>query len=78
VTAFRFVDDCSSAHAGDRHHDARVPRRGVGDWAFWDATGRINVLDRATDDTLDLLAANGLREVASVSNPPAAHAGFDR
>jgi anaerobic magnesium-protoporphyrin IX monomethyl ester cyclase len=36
----------------------------VGDWAVWDATGRINVLNRASDVTLDLLAHNGLREVA--------------
>lgn len=37
---------------------------GVGDWAVWDATGRINVLHRASDATLDTLARNGLREVA--------------
>ncbi|MGH3856814.1 MAG: radical SAM protein, partial [Pseudonocardiaceae bacterium] len=37
---------------------------GVGDWAVWDATGRINVLHRASDATLDGLARNGLREVA--------------
>ena len=30
----------------------------------WDATGRINVLHRAPDATLDLLHRNGLREVA--------------
>jgi anaerobic magnesium-protoporphyrin IX monomethyl ester cyclase len=36
----------------------------VGDWAVWDATGRINVLDRVSDATLDRLVRNGLREVA--------------
>jgi hypothetical protein len=36
----------------------------VGHWAAWDATGRINILDRASDTTLDQLRANGLREVA--------------
>lgn len=65
VTAFRFVDDLflgarrvidtmMGAFAGDD----------IGSWARWDATGRINVLHRASDATLDLLAANGLREVA--------------
>jgi anaerobic magnesium-protoporphyrin IX monomethyl ester cyclase len=65
VTAFRFVDDLflgarrvidsmMRAFAGDK----------IGEWAQWDATGRINVLHRASDDVLDTLAANGLREVA--------------
>jgi anaerobic magnesium-protoporphyrin IX monomethyl ester cyclase len=65
VTAFRFVDDlflgyerfirkCMAAfsahHAGRRY--------------AWDATGRINILYRADDELLDVLAVNGLREVA--------------
>lgn len=65
VHAFRFVDDLflgvrrvidtmMTAFAGER----------IGDWASWDATGRINVLHRADDTTLDGLARNGLREVA--------------
>ncbi|XVV04091.1 B12-binding domain-containing radical SAM protein [Actinosynnema sp. CA-248983] len=65
VTAFRFVDDLflgarrvintmMAAFSADR----------VGDWAQWDATGRINVLARESDDVLDTLVANGLREVA--------------
>ncbi|WP_336159916.1 B12-binding domain-containing radical SAM protein [Amycolatopsis sp. VC5-11] len=65
VNAFRFVDDLFLG----------VPRviktmmkaftaDYVGDWAQWDATGRINVLHRMSDDMLDTLAANGLREVA--------------
>ncbi len=65
VDAFRFVDDLflgvprviktmMTAFTADH----------VGDWAQWDATGRINVLHRTSDDMLDTLAANGLREVA--------------
>jgi len=65
VTAFRFVDDlflgyerfirkCMTAFTS-----ADIGRRYV-----WDATGRINILYRADDQLLDLLAANGLREVA--------------
>ena len=65
VTAFRFVDDLflgwkrviETMMAG-------FTRDRVGDWARWDATGRINVLDRTPDSMLDTLAANGLREVA--------------
>ncbi|WP_410665293.1 B12-binding domain-containing radical SAM protein [Amycolatopsis sp. lyj-84] len=65
VNAFRFVDDLflgvprviktmMNAFTVDR----------VGDWAQWDATGRINVLYRTSDAMLDTLAENGLREVA--------------
>jgi anaerobic magnesium-protoporphyrin IX monomethyl ester cyclase len=65
VTAFRFVDDLflgvgrvieqmTAAFAAER----------VGEWAVWDAIGRINVLDRMDDVALERLAANGLREVA--------------
>jgi anaerobic magnesium-protoporphyrin IX monomethyl ester cyclase len=65
VTAFRFVDDlflgyerfirkCMAAFSA--HH--------VGSRYAWDATGRINILHRADDELLDVLAANGLREVA--------------
>jgi radical SAM superfamily enzyme YgiQ (UPF0313 family) len=65
VTAFRFVDDlflgydrfirkCMAAFRA--HH--------IGDRYVWDATGRINILHRADDELLDVLAANGLREVA--------------
>ncbi|MFI6031884.1 B12-binding domain-containing radical SAM protein [Amycolatopsis magusensis] len=65
VNAFRFVDDLflgvprvirTMMNAFTADH--------VGDWAKWDATGRINVLNRMSDDMLDTLAANGLREVA--------------
>lgn len=65
VTAFRFVDDL---FLGAKRVIAAMmdgfARAGIGDWAVWDATGRINVLHRASDATLDTLAANGLREVA--------------
>lgn len=65
VTAFRFVDDlflgyerfirrCMAAFAD--HH--------TGGHYVWDATGRINIMHRADDALLDVLAANGLREVA--------------
>lgn len=65
VSAFRFVDDLflgvprviktmMTAFTADH----------VGDWAKWDATGRINVLNHTSDAMLDTLVANGLREVA--------------
>jgi anaerobic magnesium-protoporphyrin IX monomethyl ester cyclase len=65
VTAFRFVDDLflGVGRVIAQMMTAFTAAR-VGDWAVWDATGRINVLHRASDDTLDNLAANGLREVA--------------
>jgi anaerobic magnesium-protoporphyrin IX monomethyl ester cyclase len=65
VTAFRFVDDLflGARRVIDTMMTAFTADR-VGQWAAWDATGRINILDRAADDTLDLLATNGLREVA--------------
>lgn len=65
VTAFRFVDDLflgwkkvieTMMNGFSAEH--------IGDWAHWDATGRINVLDHTSDTMLDTLAANGLREVA--------------
>jgi radical SAM superfamily enzyme YgiQ (UPF0313 family) len=65
VTAFRFVDDLFlGARRVIDQMMAAFSRAGIGDWAVWDATGRINVLHRASDAVLDLLAANGLREVA--------------
>lgn len=65
VTAFRFVDDLflGARRVIDVMMSAFTADR-VGDWAVWDATGRINVLHRASDATLDTLADNGLREVA--------------
>lgn len=65
VTAFRFVDDL---FLGARRIIDQMMRAftaaGIGSWAVWDATGRINVLHRLPDVALDQLAANGLREVA--------------
>lgn len=65
VTAFRFVDDLflGARRVIDTMTTAFAAER-IGDWAVWDATGRINILDRASDQTLDALVANGLREVA--------------
>lgn len=65
VTAFRFVDDLflGAKRVINTMMTAFTAER-VGDWAVWDATGRINVLNRASDEVLDTLAANGLREVA--------------
>ncbi|MEV6526905.1 radical SAM protein [Longispora sp. NPDC051575] len=65
VTRFRFVDDLFlGAGRVIKAMMAPFAAERVGDWARWDATGRINVLDRLDDAGLDQLAANGLREVA--------------
>lgn len=65
VTAFRFVDDLFlGARRVIEHMMGAFTSESIGDWAAWDATGRINVLHRASDETLDTLADNGLREVA--------------
>ncbi|MCX5064201.1 B12-binding domain-containing radical SAM protein [Streptomyces sp. NBC_00201] len=65
VTAFRFVDDL---FLGVRdviyEHMKAFADNGIGEKYVWDATGRINVLDRLTNGDLDVLVANGLREVA--------------
>jgi radical SAM superfamily enzyme YgiQ (UPF0313 family) len=65
VNAFRFVDDLflGAKRVIDQMMTAFTAER-VGDWAHWDATGRINVLHRAGDQTLEILAGNGLRQVA--------------
>lgn len=65
VTAFRFVDDLFLGY--ERFIDkcmAAFTEVRVGDRYVWDATGRINILHRMKDQKLDLLRANGLREVA--------------
>jgi radical SAM superfamily enzyme YgiQ (UPF0313 family) len=65
VDAFRFVDDL---FLGAKRVIAAMmgpfAAEKVGDWAEWDATGRINVLNRLDDAELERLAENGLREVA--------------
>jgi radical SAM superfamily enzyme YgiQ (UPF0313 family) len=65
ISAFRFVDDLFlGARRVIEAMMAAFSTERVSDWAVWDATGRINVLNRASDATLDVLARNGLREVA--------------
>ncbi|MFJ3309671.1 B12-binding domain-containing radical SAM protein [Streptomyces sp. NPDC086549] len=65
VTAFRFVDDLflGVGRVIDEQMEAFTRNR-VGERYVWDATGRINVLNRLTDTDLDRLVTNGLREVA--------------
>lgn len=65
VSAFRFVDDLFLGARRIIHPmmDAFTADR-VGERWVWDATGRINVLDREGDAMLDTLAASGMREVA--------------
>lgn len=65
VTAFRFVDDLFLARPSFMRDCAQeFTRRGFGDCFAWDATGRINVLDKQPDELIETLRASGLREVA--------------
>jgi radical SAM superfamily enzyme YgiQ (UPF0313 family) len=65
VTAFRFVDDLFLGYERFiRRCMAAFTAHHVGGRYVWDATGRINILSRADDALLDLLAVSGLREVA--------------
>lgn len=65
VRAFRFVDDLFLGHERFiRRCMSRFAEVRVGSRYVWDATGRINVLARADDALLELLAGNGCREVA--------------
>ncbi|MEV6565922.1 B12-binding domain-containing radical SAM protein [Streptomyces kronopolitis] len=65
TTAFRFVDDLFLGVRDVIHeHMKAFAETGIGDRYVWDATGRINVLDRLSDNDLDTLVSNGLREVA--------------
>lgn len=65
VTSYRFVDDLflGAKRVIGTMMDAFGPEK-IGEWAVWDATGRINVLDRIDDAGLERLHASGLREVA--------------
>lgn len=65
VTAFRFVDDLflGVGRVIDEQM-AAFTRNRIGERYVWDATGRINVLNRLTAPDLDRLVVNGLREVA--------------
>jgi anaerobic magnesium-protoporphyrin IX monomethyl ester cyclase len=65
VTAVRFVDDLFLAHP--RFMQQCLTAFAHADLAshlVWDATGRINILDRADDNMLDLMVTSGCREVA--------------
>ncbi|MGW0778302.1 B12-binding domain-containing radical SAM protein [Streptomyces sp. NPDC002835] len=65
VTAFRFVDDLFlGASRVIKEQMEAFTRHRIGERYVWDATGRINVLNRLTDTELEGLVANGLREVA--------------
>ncbi|MFE4534836.1 B12-binding domain-containing radical SAM protein [Streptomyces scopuliridis] len=65
VTAFRFVDDLFlGASRVIKTQMAAFTRHRIGEQYVWDATGRINVLDRLDNAGLELLVNNGLREVA--------------
>ncbi|MFJ9585332.1 B12-binding domain-containing radical SAM protein [Streptomyces acidicola] len=65
VTAFRFVDDLFlGVRNVIKQHMKVFAGHGIGERYVWDATGRINVLDRLSDADLDVLVGNGLREVA--------------
>jgi radical SAM superfamily enzyme YgiQ (UPF0313 family) len=65
VTAFRFVDDLFLGYERFiRRCMAAFSAHHIGSRYVWDATGRINILHRASDELIDELAANGLREVA--------------
>ncbi|MFJ5121886.1 B12-binding domain-containing radical SAM protein [Kitasatospora sp. NPDC088548] len=65
VTAFRAVDDLFLGARRVIHPMTKAfTSAGIGDWAVWDATGRINVLDREDEAMLGTLVSCGLREVA--------------
>jgi anaerobic magnesium-protoporphyrin IX monomethyl ester cyclase len=65
VTAFRFVDDLFLGYERFiRRCMSAFTVAGVGEGYVWDATGRINILHRMSDDMLELLKRNGCREVA--------------
>lgn len=65
VTAFRFVDDLFLGYERFiRRCMTAFADAGVGEGYVWDATGRINILHRMSDDMLELLKRNGCREVA--------------
>jgi radical SAM superfamily enzyme YgiQ (UPF0313 family) len=65
VTAFRFVDDLFlGVRDVIKEHMKVFADHRIGERYVWDATGRINILDRLTDHDLEVLVGNGLREVA--------------
>ncbi len=65
ATAFRFVDDLFLASPPFMKECLKLFKdQKIGDRFVWDATGRINVLSRSSDDMLDLMREAGCREVA--------------
>lgn len=61
----RFVDDLFLGVRDVIHEHMKVfADEEIGERYVWDATGRINVLDRLSDSDLEVLVGNGLREVA--------------
>ncbi|MFF7183152.1 radical SAM protein [Streptomyces sp. NPDC008121] len=65
TTAFRAVDDLFLGVRRVIHPAIQAfAEAGIGEKYVWDATGRINILDREPDSVLAALRANGLREVA--------------
>jgi radical SAM superfamily enzyme YgiQ (UPF0313 family) len=65
VTAFRFVDDLFLGYERFiRRCMASFAEGGIGCRYVWDATGRINILHRLSDELLEVLKLNGCREVA--------------
>jgi anaerobic magnesium-protoporphyrin IX monomethyl ester cyclase len=65
VTAFRFVDDLFLGYERFIKRCMGAFTEGhIGDRYVWDATGRINILHRMSDELLDVLRRSGCREVA--------------
>jgi anaerobic magnesium-protoporphyrin IX monomethyl ester cyclase len=65
VTAFRFVDDLFLGYERFiRRCMASFAEAGIGCRYLWDATGRINILHRLSDELLEVMKLNGCREVA--------------
>lgn len=65
VRAFRFVDDLFLASPPFMKKClTSFKEYSIGDRFVWDATGRINILSRASESLLDLMRETGCREVA--------------
>ncbi len=65
VTAFRFVDDLFLASPSFMKRCLPLfVKLGIGNKFVWDATGRINILNRIPDSLLDLMRDAGCREIA--------------
>jgi radical SAM superfamily enzyme YgiQ (UPF0313 family) len=65
ATAFRFVDDLFLGYERFiRQCMAAFTTAKIGCRYVWDATGRINILHRMSDDMLELMKLNGCREIA--------------